>query len=72
MLTTKSSGLRYLSGFAALALALGVAACNEEGDGTDQTSAVPEQGDTMEAPLPVTPEEPMEPEPAPMEPETTQ
>lgn len=72
MLTIKSSGVRYLTGFAALAMALGLAACNEEGDGTDQTSAIPEQSDTMETPAPAMPEEPMEPEPAPMEPETTQ
>ncbi|MGF1625707.1 MAG: hypothetical protein ACFCVH_12555 [Alphaproteobacteria bacterium] len=65
MLTTKQIGLRHLTGFAVLALALGVAACNEEGtEATDQTGPVPMQEDPM-----ATPQEPMAPvEPAPAEP----
>jgi hypothetical protein len=70
MLTIEKTGLRYLSSFAALALALGVAACNEEGDDADQTGAVPEEQMAPEDPAAM-PAEPAEPAPI-EEPETTQ
>jgi hypothetical protein len=61
MQRTKAHGLRYLSGFAAIALALGVAACNDEGGDADQTGALPEE--QMTPPDPAT----MPSEPSPLD-----
>lgn len=53
---------RYLTGAAAIALALGVAACNDEGSDADQTGAVPEEQMTPQDPAAL-PAEPMVPAP---------